>query len=421
MPVGALQLAVARRLPVLDEPVLEYERAQLGVGGPVVHDLGALGPARGRAEVRPRARAQRHRLAHVERPAAVVAKHVHPRVVGEGREVGPLGGRDRRPAGSVLRARRRERSSSSAWPTVTAFAHRRGNSAQNTRAQVSASGSARCTSSTSIPRASASGASPRRRASGAKRRASCDRAEHRRARPVEAGALERLAEHAPVEARAVRHEHPPAQQLGHLRQHLAPAGARVHHRLRDPGEALDPARQRPLRRARASRTSRAARPPPTSTAPTSVSSQQLAAEAVGLGVERHELGAGHRLLEQLHRADAIYAARTDGPRRCRAKPSTRALSLAAWPAPPPSSPAPRCGHESPKWHGRCPGCGEWNTFVEERRRRRPARRRAGRSAPGAAAGAAGRGRGAGGRAHDAPASASSTACSAAASCPARWC
>ena len=26
-----------------------------------------------------------------------------------------------------------------------------------------------------------------------------------------------------------------------------------------------------------------------------------------------------------------------------------------------------CGQESPKWHGRCPGCGEWNTLVEERR------------------------------------------------------
>src|SRR5215208_2753660 len=26
-----------------------------------------------------------------------------------------------------------------------------------------------------------------------------------------------------------------------------------------------------------------------------------------------------------------------------------------------------CGHESPKWHGRCPGCGEWNSFVEEAR------------------------------------------------------
>ena len=25
-----------------------------------------------------------------------------------------------------------------------------------------------------------------------------------------------------------------------------------------------------------------------------------------------------------------------------------------------------CGAESPKWHGRCPGCGEWNTLVEER-------------------------------------------------------
>ncbi len=24
-----------------------------------------------------------------------------------------------------------------------------------------------------------------------------------------------------------------------------------------------------------------------------------------------------------------------------------------------------CGNESPKWLGRCPGCGEWNTFVEE--------------------------------------------------------
>jgi DNA repair protein RadA/Sms len=26
-----------------------------------------------------------------------------------------------------------------------------------------------------------------------------------------------------------------------------------------------------------------------------------------------------------------------------------------------------CGQESPKWHGRCPGCAEWNTLVEERR------------------------------------------------------
>jgi DNA repair protein RadA/Sms len=28
-----------------------------------------------------------------------------------------------------------------------------------------------------------------------------------------------------------------------------------------------------------------------------------------------------------------------------------------------------CGHESPRWEGRCPGCGEWNTLVEEMRGR----------------------------------------------------
>src|SRR5215218_7249527 len=24
-----------------------------------------------------------------------------------------------------------------------------------------------------------------------------------------------------------------------------------------------------------------------------------------------------------------------------------------------------CGHEESRWHGRCPGCGAWNTLVEE--------------------------------------------------------
>src|SRR4051794_6518802 len=24
-----------------------------------------------------------------------------------------------------------------------------------------------------------------------------------------------------------------------------------------------------------------------------------------------------------------------------------------------------CGGQTPKWHGRCPGCGDWNTLVEE--------------------------------------------------------
>jgi DNA repair protein RadA/Sms len=38
-----------------------------------------------------------------------------------------------------------------------------------------------------------------------------------------------------------------------------------------------------------------------------------------------------------------------------------------------------CGSQSPKWHGRCPGCGDWNTLVEEKPA--PGRRTAARSAP----------------------------------------
>jgi DNA repair protein RadA/Sms len=38
-----------------------------------------------------------------------------------------------------------------------------------------------------------------------------------------------------------------------------------------------------------------------------------------------------------------------------------------------------CGSQSPKWHGRCPGCGDWNTLVEEKPA--PGRRTASRPAP----------------------------------------
>ena len=41
-----------------------------------------------------------------------------------------------------------------------------------------------------------------------------------------------------------------------------------------------------------------------------------------------------------------------------------------------------CGHQETRWHGQCPGCGEWNTLVEEARRQAP---QAGRAAPGRAA------------------------------------
>ena len=66
---------------------------------------------------------------------------------------------------------RRGESSATASPIVAACAVRREKRAQKTRAQVSASGSARWVSSTSMPSASASEASPRRFCSGANRRA----------------------------------------------------------------------------------------------------------------------------------------------------------------------------------------------------------------------------------------------------------
>src|SRR5579884_2558156 len=48
-----------------------------------------------------------------------------------------------------------------------------------------------------------------------------------------------------------------------------------------------------------------------------------------------------------------------------------------------------CGHESPRWAGRCPGCGEWNTLVEELR----AQPAGGAGGPGARAGRGGVGSG----------------------------
>ncbi len=48
-----------------------------------------------------------------------------------------------------------------------------------------------------------------------------------------------------------------------------------------------------------------------------------------------------------------------------------------------------CGHETPRWAGQCPGCGEWNTLVEEVRApaARPSAGRGPRAAGGARAGA----------------------------------
>ena len=51
-----------------------------------------------------------------------------------------------------------------------------------------------------------------------------------------------------------------------------------------------------------------------------------------------------------------------------------------------------CGYESPKWLGQCPGCRQWNTFVEElTAKKEPAARRGLGSASGNGLGGVGEG------------------------------
>ncbi|WCB95843.1 DNA repair protein RadA [Baekduia alba] len=47
-----------------------------------------------------------------------------------------------------------------------------------------------------------------------------------------------------------------------------------------------------------------------------------------------------------------------------------------------------CGHAEARWHGQCPGCGEWNTLVEERAPSTPGRSSSGAAARRTAAGPA---------------------------------
>src|SRR5215207_6854253 len=78
------------------------------------------------------------------------------------------------------------------------------------------------------------------------------------------------------------------------------------------------------------------------------------------------------------------AGRTDRGNACGsagASPSSAALSLAAMARSSTVFACTGCGHESLKWHGRCPGCGEWNTMSEEKRAPAPTGR-AGRSRSG---------------------------------------
>jgi DNA repair protein RadA/Sms len=53
-----------------------------------------------------------------------------------------------------------------------------------------------------------------------------------------------------------------------------------------------------------------------------------------------------------------------------AKPSALARSLGSMPRPTSVHVCSACGQETARWAGQCPGCGEWNTLIEEARPRR---------------------------------------------------
>ena len=159
------QADVAGRTMPLDQPVLEHERAELGVRALVVDHGGLDCPvgrhARGR-EVSPGAAPDRDRFADVQHPAGVVAEQIDAGVFGQLAEV-ELGRRgERRGAALAARARLRRAFRSRARPPPSAHSRTASGTSRTARARTS----------------------PRRRARGA-RSAPRPRA-HRRARPARA-------------------------------------------------------------------------------------------------------------------------------------------------------------------------------------------------------------------------------------------
>ncbi len=264
----------------------------------VLDRLGARRPgprARRRREVRAHARAHLHRLADVEHLAARVAHHVDPRRVRHAGDVRhPATGAARKAAAvgragpAPPRALRAEQGARVA-DGRRVRAQLREQRAEDARARLGVGERAvgdldldpeRLRQRLELALARQRVQPPRER----------DGADRRRVGPREPGALEGLRQDAAVERGAVRHQHATAQQLGQLGQARLRRRRLVDHRLRDPGEALDLARERALD----------AHERLPALVQLAAADQDggglgqlagLAAEPVGLGVDDEELGA----------------------------------------------------------------------------------------------------------------------------------
>jgi hypothetical protein len=222
--VGVVVLVddVAGRAQLADQPVLEHERAELRAGRAVVDDRRLLGPAldprRGR-EVRPRAGAQRDRLADVEHLPGGVAHEVDAGLVGQpgGRRGAALddaaGERAPRPRprSAAHRPQRREPVGDRRRVRAQAPEQR----AEDARAGLGVGERAVLDLDVDAERVGQRGeaALAHERREAARER---DGAQHRRVGPGEVRARERLREDAAVEGRVVGHQHAAADQLGEL-------------------------------------------------------------------------------------------------------------------------------------------------------------------------------------------------------------
>ena len=222
-----LEALVARRLERLDEAVLEHQRAKFRVRRLVVDVLGLAGPLARRREVRARPGPQADRLADVQRTSVGVAEDVDAGVLRQARDVRPrvaraLGGFRARPhARGAARAQQRDRLADRA---------RVGRQLGEQRAEHARAGHGVGQRAVHALDLDAERVGERGEPAPALQRRDAprerDRAEDGRVGPGERGAIEGLAQHARVEARVVRHEHPPAHLRRQLGQARAPAAAR---------------------------------------------------------------------------------------------------------------------------------------------------------------------------------------------------
>ena len=252
--VVVLHAHVARRAQLLDEPVLEHERAELGRRRAVVDHRRLRDPAlatpswagsatargcAGRPTCRCRAPGRR-RCGRGRRPARRAARRRR-----RGAPRGP-GARSCDPRADGAACAPRRCSSSSASPTVPACDDEpRQQRAQHARGASRRRPARGALTSTSMPSASASGSQPapaRERREAARER---DRAQ-RRAASGHSSSARANAWRSTRRSNAMlcADEHPALELLGEVGQHELDRRRLVDHRLRDPGEALDHATER---------------------------------------------------------------------------------------------------------------------------------------------------------------------------------